>query len=272
MPSAPETPHRDVTTLITGHFRQKSGYLAWRPRGTRDWLMIYTLAGRGRFGFGGNEIIVERGDAVLIAPGTPHDYGVEPWLQRWELLWSHFVPRAHWLEWLHWPSISRGLMKLNIPRPQRPRLVRSFRKAHELASRSIRHRQTFAMNTLEEMLLICDECNPRSMQSSFDSRVRDAMDFIYARLADSVTLGDIAEASGLSVSRLSTLVKAHLGVSPMQYLEAQRVDRAKSLLTLTNLSVKEIAQRVGFSSPFYFSHRFKAATGKSPRAFRGDVL
>src|SRR5690349_24078444 len=82
------SPHRDATSLITGHFCQKAGYLAWRPQGTRDWLIIYTLAGKGRFGFPGGERVVEPGDITLLRPGTPHDYGVEKSLAHWELLWG----------------------------------------------------------------------------------------------------------------------------------------------------------------------------------------
>jgi AraC family transcriptional regulator of arabinose operon len=54
----------------------------------------------------------------------------------------------------------------------------------------------------------------------------------------------------------------------MEFVERQRIERARQLLVMTSLSVKEIGRGVGFESPFYFSLRFKRHTGKSPRSFR----
>ena len=45
-------------------------------------------------------------------------------------------------------------------------------------------------------------------------------------------------------------------------------ERARQLLARTTLSIKEIAAQTGFASPFYFSLRFKAASGSSPRDYR----
>lgn len=212
---------------------------------------------------------------VLLKPGTPHDYGVEPELQRWELLWSHFVPRAHWLEWLDWPELATGLMHLHIPAgPLRRRLSRCFHEADRLVGAAPAQRHKFAMHALEEVILLCDQVNPRTCEAHLDDRVREAMEFMGQNLKRKVSLEEIADAAGLSVSRLSWLFRKHAAASPMQYMEAQRLDRAQRLLELTNLSVKEISRRVGFDSPFYFSLRFKRHTGLSPRTYRlgkGDL-
>jgi AraC family transcriptional regulator of arabinose operon len=56
----------------------------------------------------------------------------------------------------------------------------------------------------------------------------------------------------------------------MHYVEARRIERATQLLRVTSLSVKQIAEQVGFESPFYFSLRFKKATGISPSAYRDN--
>jgi YesN/AraC family two-component response regulator len=54
----------------------------------------------------------------------------------------------------------------------------------------------------------------------------------------------------------------------MEFVERQRIDRARQLLTMTSLSVKEISRQVGYETQFYFSLRFKKSTGQSPKAFR----
>ena len=124
------------------------------------------------------------------------------------------------------------------------------------------------MNALEELLLVCDELNPNLAQARMDGRVRAAMDFICGHFHERIDLETIAEAAGLSMSRLSHLFKEQAGTSVQKFLESQRIARAKQLLEFTPRSVKEIAQDVGYDNPFYFSMRFRAATGKSPRGWR----
>ena len=46
-------------------------YGAFRPHGTRDWLAIYTVGGKGRFTHPGGETILSRGDIFIVRPGTP---------------------------------------------------------------------------------------------------------------------------------------------------------------------------------------------------------
>ncbi|HZP81534.1 MAG TPA: arabinose operon transcriptional regulator AraC [Chthonomonadaceae bacterium] len=264
-----ETPHPAIIQLVTGHFHERKGYASWRTHGTNDWLLVYTLDGRGRFGYTDGEIIAQPGDMVLIRPGTLHDYGVEPTRHYWELLWTHFHPRPEWHEWLDWPEEAPGLMRLCLEdRDIRERIVAAFFEAHHLATGALRRRETFAMNALETVLLWCDTQNPRSQQSRLDGRVRLAMDYLCRNLAEKITLDTLAERSGLSVSRLAHLFRQQVGMTPLQFLELQRLDRARQLLELTSRSVQAIATELGFDSPFYFTARFKRQTGLSPRAYR----
>src|SRR5947207_906074 len=82
-----ETPHHHYPEIVTGHFHEGPGYAAYREFGTDDFPLVYTVSGRGRFGYRTGEFICKPGDLVMLRPGAFHDYGVEPQLQRWELLW-----------------------------------------------------------------------------------------------------------------------------------------------------------------------------------------
>jgi AraC family transcriptional regulator of arabinose operon len=256
------TPSRE---LITGHFHEGSGYRIVRREGVGDWLLIATLSGKGRFGHAGGEFIAGPGDWILIRPGTLHDYGVESTQRQWELLWAHFQPRAHWLPWLNWPAIAPGLMRLPLADT---RIMDRLRDVDNLLTGDLRRREAYAMNALEALLLDCDRHNPIAETSRYDERIRRAMDFLERNLAEKITLADIARAVGLSPSRLAHLFREQSGQTPQHYLEALRMQRATELLERTGFSIKQIAAATGFESPFYFSQRFKARTGKSPTIFR----
>ncbi len=255
--------------LATGHFHVRRRYSAWREFGTQDWLLIYTLGGAGRFGWGGGEFTAKPGEIVLIAPETLHDYGLESGLKRWELLWAHFIPRAAWMAWLKWPAVAPGLMRLNLADPEiRGRIRQRFADANRLMRGALPNREAFAMNALEEVLLWCDTLNAAPGRAAVDPRVRRALEYLCDKPERRVTLASLAQYCCLSPSRLAHLFREQVGQPPLQYLETQRIGRARQLLEETQTPVKEIAFALGFENPFYFSLRFKRYTRLSPRAYR----
>jgi AraC-like DNA-binding protein len=83
-----------------------------------------------------------------------------------------------------------------------------------------------------------------------------------------LTIQQLAEDFGISYSTFRKLFKEYTGISPALYQQDLRLQRAKELLTSTDLSVKEIAYRLNFETPDYFSSRFKIKTGRKPSELR----
>lgn len=264
------TPHVPVDPLITGLFRQGAEYYAWRPDGTGDYLLIYTITGRGQFGTrDGRTHLADPHDLMLITPGTYQDYSVEPQLQQWTLLWTHFRLRPEWLDLLDWPAIEPGMLRLSLAgHPLQQAILDQFMRLHELSFTTDPLRDRLAVNAMAGLLLRCEQANPNRGAHAVDVRIRQTMDYVVRHLDEKLTLDVLSEVSGLSPSRLGHRFREVVGVSPMAYVEQQRIERAKQLLTMTSLSVKEISRLVGFETQFYFSLRFKRATGQSPSEFR----
>jgi len=76
----------------------------------------------------------------------------------------------------------------------------------------------------------------------------------------------------VSYSNFRKLFKEYTGISPAMYQQDLRLQRAKEMLSTTNLSIKEIAYRLNFESPDYFSCKFKVKTGQKPSEFRSRIL
>ncbi len=274
------TPHHLIGDLETGHFKMGRGYATWRPDGTDDWLLIYTISGLGRFGFRNADRSMEErfsppGSITLLRPRTLHDYGVEPTQQWWELLWAHFRPRAHWHELLRlpvWSPLAPGLFHLALCDDRaKSKVLSRFRDVHRLRTRASPQSHAFAMNALEEVLLWCDTYNP--LRSDWmDERLQLAMDRATAHIGAALTVGRLAELAGLSESRFAHLFKQTLGISPQRWIERTRLARARQLLELTTIPVKQIAREVGYTDPLYFSRRFALAMQSGPRAYRTRLL
>ena len=79
---------------------------------------------------------------------------------------------------------------------------------------------------------------------------------------------DIAGAAGVSVRQLERLFLQHFQTSPLKYYTGLRLDRARRLLSMTELSVSEIACATGFGTSSQLSRRFKARFGYSPHQHR----
>ena len=264
------TPHDMVSMLFTGHFSSGPGYEAYRPAGTNNYLLIYTLAGLGRFRTSdGRAHSAKLGELTLVAPGTHHDYGVEQTQQHWEILWTHFQPRAEWLDLLDWPEIDPGIRQLLAAEViTRAEITDQFYRVHRQAMSTGPLRDRLAMNALEALLLLCEQINPNRSSHTIDQRIRQTMDYVTRHLDEKITLDRLADLAGLSVSRLGHRFRDVVGIPPMEFVERQRIHRARQLLTMTSLSVKEISQQVGYETQFYFSLRFKKQEGVSPKAYR----
>jgi len=262
-------PHDPVRHVRLGHFAEDADYRVFRPHGSGDHLLIATISGRGRVLHEGGELAVEKGDLILWAPDAAQDYGTDPQRGRWELRWAHFQPRPHWPTWLNWPSVGPGVGRLRIDDSAAWTSVRSaLIEAHRHHVGQLTNADAFAMNALERALLWCDRVNPESAGRPIDDRVRKVIDHLADRFDQPHSIEQLAAHVSLSPSRLSHLFKEQVGITPMRMLERHRIERAKLLLEQTAQPIQTIADRVGFDSPYYFSLRFKKATGQSPRAYR----
>jgi AraC family transcriptional regulator, arabinose operon regulatory protein len=262
----------DRPSLKTGFFRERMGYRVTRPRGTNDWLLIYTLRGGGLFTYRGGERISQPHDVVLIEPGVMHSYEVDASAGRWHLLWAHFIPPALWYPWLKWPTIVAGLHWLTLYDSTARRTVAAqLRRAHDIRAGYSPRRHPLALNALEAAILCCDEQNPQAGRSGLDPRIERAMDQMCRRLTEPMSVADLARVANLSVSRFSHLFRQQVGQTPQQFLEQQRLLRGKELLEHSGLSIKQIAGQVGYQNPFYFTLRFRRNTGFSPRAYRRHI-
>ena len=81
-------------------------------------------------------------------------------------------------------------------------------------------------------------------------------------------LPELAHHLGVSYTWFRRTFAHHTGLSPHQYRIQIKLGRARTLLTDTNLTVKEVAFRCGFESEHYFSRLFKRKTGVAPGEWR----
>ena len=82
------------------------------------------------------------------------------------------------------------------------------------------------------------------------------------------TVQDIAKSINVSSNYLSSLLKVLTGQSTQQHIHDKLIEKAKQKLSMTNLSISEIAYELGFEHSQSFSKMFKTKTALSPMEFR----
>lgn len=106
--------------------------------------------------------------------------------------------------------------------------------------------------------------------SKENSYIRKSVEFIQTHYHQPIKVTDVADYVSLNRSYLSTLFQKSTGISIQQYLTQFRITRAMELLSLTDLSIEQIAESCGYSDPLVFSKAFKKWKHQTPSAYRKE--
>jgi AraC-like DNA-binding protein len=211
--------------------------------------------------------LLQPGECALIFPNQFHHYmDVEEGRLEW--LFITFE--------LHTAEPIRGLQ--NSPRVLDQKateylfqLVREYRQPREGTPDSLEI--SYILSRLLQHLLTCQTLplDRKDIHSSDD--VRDVIlesinRYVRANLGRAVTIADIAEELGYSVSHLRAVFRDRLGVSLGRYMRESRLSEAAQLLQSSTLNVSDIGERCGFESLYAFSRAFRKAYGIPPRTYR----
>ena len=233
-----------------------------------EYQLLYIIEGSGIFHSKTvKEARLREGDFFLLFPGEWHSYhptGPNGWKKYWIGFrgdnMDHRV-RAGFL------SPTKPIYHVGYSSS----IVELYKQAYAAALEEAAYSQQLMagivnhligmMYSLERNIELSRNMQHVDMVNRARLRIREALE-------QPVTIQQVAEELGSSYSHFRKLFKEHTGISPATYQQELRIMRAKELLSTTDLSVKEIAYRLHFESPDYFSAKFRAKTGRRPSDLR----
>lgn len=122
----------------------------------------------------------------------------------------------------------------------------------------------YCINTAEELKL--------QREGSGSRQALLALDYIEKNYGKAeLNLQMVCDYLAISPSYFSTIFKNYTGETFVESLTRKRMEKAMELLAHTNMKNYEIAERVGFADPHYFSIAFKKATGKTPKEYARET-
>lgn len=110
--------------------------------------------------------------------------------------------------------------------------------------------------------------NPRHAQFS---RLQVVLAYIRDHLDGDLTVPALAAKAGVSVAHFRRLFQDAMGTPPHRYVLATRLEEARKLLSMTQLSIARVADGCGFSSQSHFTACFRAAHASTPAEYRNQL-
>jgi AraC-like DNA-binding protein len=117
-------------------------------------------------------------------------------------------------------------------------------------------------------LIMADFLGGVNLDNKVLKKFSPVLKFINENYNKNIRLSELAAIMNVSTMYFSNFFKSTFNISPKQYILNKRLEESQRLLLETNLSVKEIAYKVGFENENYFSEFFSAKTGIGALKFR----
>ncbi|GGG62612.1 AraC family transcriptional regulator [Paenibacillus radicis (ex Gao et al. 2016)] len=250
-----------------GFFPEAQYHYRERPDGCDAHIFIYCLRGEGWLELNGRTVPVPEHHLAVIPAGAAHRYGASA-ARPWSIYWFH-LKGEHVADYIQLYGLDSG--PLPLPAALYAEWADNFSRCFELLTDKP-YSMPVQVHVSQSMGQLLGRIGLGSGGTARDRKKRQdlerAIQYMSERLSDVITLPELAAHTGLSKQHLIFMFNQETGFPPIEYFLRMKMQKAGQLLSLTSLTVKEIAASVGVSDPYYFSRLFKKRMGASPTEYR----
>lgn len=225
--------------------------------------LVIPLKGHANFSLNG--VLYEMNQETILHAGPQMEIKIETFQQEWEYLIIHYqvIHSAEGFRSMQYQHFMLTVeKKLNIAEnvnflfhnQTNPDYISKIQSQNEF------------MKVVENILL---SARNGQIENKKDT-IFAALEYIQIHYAQEMQVGELAEHFGLERRKFSCLFEQLTGLTPIQYITEYRIEKAKELLRMSDLSIAKIAELVGYFDSFYFSRVFKKHTNTSPSLYRKE--
>jgi AraC-like DNA-binding protein/quercetin dioxygenase-like cupin family protein len=254
----------DLTVFQVGYFKRAHGHAVER-RSLDEGILIYCVAGKGKYSQNNRTWSVLPGDLLYCFPRTHHIYRSDE-KDPWTIHWMHVSgPRMVFFKKMIGFTPASPIVKLGV----HINLIELFRSLYDLYApvNDVAHLAAIhacAQHILASMALAQ---RPSTSIPQWEGEIQSVLGFMEQSVDRKMQLDDFSEYLGISRFHFSRRFKTATGMPPMKYFMHLKIKKACFLLQSTSLKVKAISRDLGFDNEYYFSRCFKTCVGCSPQHY-----
>jgi AraC family transcriptional activator of pobA len=256
---------------------------------------MYFERGGGTQRLGGRTYEIASGDVLVVTPDVVHHVpvvgGTKGWVVEFDPLAvglktaqepvqgpARSLPRTWWAN----PRLAPFLRaqqhpasaRFNVPPNQRSLWGVHLRNMHdEMTERRDGYREmveAYLRIVLVALTRVAADYT-ETLRQGGEPIIADVFEVIEQRHAEPLSTSDVAAAVGLTPGHLTTIVRRQTGRTVGDWIAERRMAGARELLASSDLSIEQIAGRVGYPDPTYFNRRFRQVHGVPPGAWRATT-
>lgn len=226
--------------------------------------LFYVVSGKGKFCLKNETYPISSNDLIIVPPNTEHterSYNATPL--------EYIVLGIEGITFLDSETSSSQVIYNYAERTELPNLLNFILK-------EVQNKQPgyhLACQNLLEVLLIQiirrQKLVPAPITSTkMTKECGQIKQYLDSNYADNINLDTLAAMAHMNKYYLVHAFTKYTGLSPINYLNAKRLESSRNLLTSTDFSISQIASSVGFSSQSYFSQAFRKEMNMTPNEYR----
>ena len=272
----------NVQKMVTVYYQELSAGYVSEEEHHNFWEMIYADKNNTQVVMDGVSHMLRQGEAVFIKPDVPHYVrcredanlfiiSFECHSKSMSLFEEQILEVPHEQRHLLQTIMTEATQTFNLPD-----FNPTLNQLELLVSPNLGGEQMIK-NTLEILFIYLLRRENERTSIYFFSEIENStdlkkaiLDYLSAHLYDDFSLDALAEELHYSRTRLCSVFKKQTGGSIYSAYLSLKIDEAKRLIR-KKISVKEVADRLGFSSPSHFISAFKKHTGATPREYAESV-
>ncbi len=269
-------------TLFRSTARRRRG--EYRNHKHTELEISLILGGEGIYKTSRGDVDIKRGDILLFSTNEFHCI-TDISTPEMQILNLHIQPSFIWN--IGNSYIGNGYLKIffspnehfsnRLPRdnPHNPAVCkhieairREFEEARPDYEAAVKAELLSMLILLRREYGMTDEATQEFLSAPDYTGIIRAMNYMDKNYTQDITLEEIAEEAGLSKSYFCTVFRRLNGLTPWEYINIRRVNRALELLRTTDDNILDIALQCGYNNTSNFNRIFRSVTGQTPKAYR----
>ncbi len=248
--------------------------------------MVYIKKGHAVFEISGYPAAIGPNDIIIIKPNQPHKFIVKSETGcefivlsfKFESKNNHEFSELSLEDFLNFVSSKESGAFIRLKVSQKNEIIVLLnrilkeKESEELGSEFLNYLMVLELFVLISRALKMEwEDSIKGKSPKLKELIETSVKYIDNNFERDISVGNVARYVFLSSSYFTRAFKEEMGISPINYLHKVRVDRAKELLSDTELKISDIALSVGFSNQQRFNEIFKKYTKLTPMHYRKEM-